>query len=372
MSIVTREQLLSFPADAPYQLQMQNSFTRHEQIAKVLNNVGEVDEGIYSLFNMRVSPYTAQLMDPNDPNCPIRKQYLPSNGEMPSNVEFADSLGEDEDMIENSSVVHRYPRRVLFLVYQTCGSYCRYCTRKRMVSHTERTIVKDEIETGLDYISNNTEIEDVLLSGGDPLLLSDKRLDYILGEIRRRAPHVRFLRIGSRLPVQIPSRITNELISVLTKHDVDLLNVHVNHPKEITPYFKAQMRKLAKSGILLGNQAVLLKGVNDDPKILRELFFKLIDCRVRPYYVYSCDAATGNGPWYVPYRRMLEIIEQLRGWISGPVMPTFVVDGVGGLGKLPVQPEYVTLTSDGKVMLRNFEGKTARALHLEEIVKQGE
>jgi lysine 2,3-aminomutase len=218
----------------------------------------------------------------------------------------------------------------------------------------------------VQYIIENKEIEDVLLSGGDPLLLADKRLDEVLGRIRSEAPHVRFLRIGSRLPVQIPSRITPELVEILERHNVNMLNIHVNHPKEVTPYLSEKLKMLRKAGIMLGNQAVLLKGVNDDPLVLRELCMRMIENGVRPYYVYTCDSAMGNGSFYVSYDRTIEIIEKMRGWMSGPSMPTFVLDGVGGLGKLPIQPDYVTRGPKGEVMLRNYEGKTARALHLEQ------
>lgn len=262
-----------------------------------------------------------------------------------------------------TSVVHRYPRRVLFLVSNTCATLCRFCTRKRMVSQPSGSVHKDEIELSIDYIASNTQIEDVLLSGGDPLTFTDERLDYILGELRRRAPHVRFLRIGSRMVVQLPTRITPELCAVLEKHRVQMINIHIDHPKEITPLLRQRVKMIQKAGIMMGLQTVCLKGVNDSVEVMRDLFMQSIEMGVRPYYVYSTDMVEGAAHFIVPHRRMLELYEGLRGWISGPAVPTFIVDGMGGLGKLPIIPSYVReeplLDGSGTtIKCRNYAGKT--------------
>jgi lysine 2,3-aminomutase len=332
------------------------------EVARVLNNVYVPPADCAAQFKTTVTPYLLQLMDRDDPNCPIRQQYLPSAHEAePNEHTVLDELGEEGDTVPGTSIVHRYPRRVLFLVSNQCQSYCRFCTRKRMVAQPGAAVMKDEIEASIDYIARTTTIQDVLLSGGDPMMFSDERLDYILSEIRRRAPHVRFLRIGSRMLVQNPLRITPELRAVLEKNDVHMVNIHINHPKEITQLLKQRLRLLSRS-VMLGCQTVCLKGVNDDVQVLRELFMECLTMKVRPYYVYSTDMVEGAHHFIVSHRRMLELYEGLRGWISGPAVPTFVVDGLGGLGKLPVIPEYVREVpqDDGTttVTCRNYKGAT--------------
>jgi lysine 2,3-aminomutase len=232
-----------------------------------------------------------------------------------------------------------------------------------MVSQPAGSVHKEQIEASIDYIANNKDIEDVLLSGGDPLTFADDRLDDILGEIRRRAPHVRFLRMGSRMVVQLPTRVTPELCAILEKHRVQMVNIHINHPKEITPLLRERVKMIQKAGVMMGLQTVCLKGVNDNVQVMRELFMQSIEMGVRPYYVYSTDMVEGAHHFVVPHRRMLELYEGLRGWISGPAVPTFIVDGLGGLGKLPIIPQYVTeeLLADGTgttIKCRNYAGKT--------------
>ena len=324
-----------------------------------------MNETVYDKFAIAVTPYMAQLMDRNNANCPIRLQYLPSHHEesKPGFATMLDQLGEEGDTVEGTSIVHRYPRRVLFLVSNTCATLCRFCTRKRMFSQPTGSVHKDQIERSIDYIAANTQIQDVLLSGGDPLTFTDDRLDHILGEIRRRAPHVRFLRMGSRMVVQLPTRVTPELCAVLEKHRVQMVNIHINHPKEITPLLRKHVKLMQKAGIMRGLQTVCLKGVNDDVEVMRELFMQSVEMGVRPYYVYSTDMVEGAHHFVVPHQRMLELYEGLRGWISGPAVPTFIVDGLGGLGKLPIIPSYVTEETlpDGSgttVKCRNYAGKT--------------
>jgi len=364
--LLTREELDAYdPESESWQKQFTRRYSHHSELMGVLNNVEDVDNTVYKKFAVAITPYMAQLMDKDDPNCPIRLQYMPSHHEqtIPGFATSLDQLGEEGDTIPGTSVVHRYPRRVLFLVSNTCATLCRFCTRKRMVSQPDGSVAKDEIEASIDYIASNPEIEDVLLSGGDPLTFTDERLDYILGEIRRRAPHVRFLRMGSRMVVQLPTRVTPELCAVLEKHRVQMINIHIGHPKEITPLLRQRVKMIQKAGIMMGLQTVCLKGVNDDVMVMRDLFMQTIEMGVRPYYVYSTDMVEGAAHFIVPHHRMIELYEGLRGWISGPAVPTFVVDGLGGLGKLPIIPTYVREEElpDGSgttVKCRNYKGMT--------------
>jgi len=364
--LLSREALDAYdPQSESWQKQFARRYTHHAELTGVLNNIENVNETVYKKFAIAITPYMAKLMDRDDPNCPIRLQYLPSHFEetKPGFATSLDQLGEEGDTVPGTSVVHRYPRRVLFLVSNTCATLCRFCTRKRMVSQPDGSVAKDEIEASIDYIAGNQDIEDVLLSGGDPFTFTDERLDHILGELRRRAPHVRFLRIGSRMVVQMPTRVTPELCAVLEKHRVQMVNIHINHPKEITPLLRERVKMIQKAGIMMGLQTVCLKGVNDDVAVMRELFMQTIEMGVRPYYVYSTDMVEGAHHFIVPHRRMLELYEGLRGWISGPAIPTFVVDGLGGLGKLPITPSYVREEElpDGSgttVKCRNYKGMT--------------
>lgn len=322
-----------------WQEQVRHTYKSCSEIAKHLDNVFVPDGA--TPFKVGVTPYLLSLMDKTDVNCPIRMQYLPSEKEWtPSEHTMIDELGESGDTIPGTSIVHRYPQRVLFLVGNQCASYCRFCTRKRMVGVPSEAVQKDEIEASLDYIAGNTVIQDVLLSGGDPMMLADDRLDYILSRIRKDAPHVKFVRIGSRMLVQNPYRVTDNLLSILERNDVQMVNIHINHPKEITNTLREAMRKLSRS-VMIGCQTVLLKGINDDGKVLRDLFMECISMKVRPYYVYSTDMVEGAYHFVVPLKRMLELYREVRGYISGPAVPTFVVDGLNGLGKMPVIPEYV-------------------------------
>nr|WP_319565357.1 KamA family radical SAM protein [uncultured Rhodoferax sp.] len=364
--LLTRAELDAYdPRSESWQRQFQRRYTHHSELKGVLKGLEDVNDTVYGKFAVALTPYMAQLMDPNDPQCPIRLQYLPSHFEetKPGFATLLDQLGEEGDTIPGTSIVHRYPRRVLFLVSNTCATLCRFCTRKRMVSQPAGSVHKEQIEASIDYIANNPDIEDVLLSGGDPLTFADERLDDILGQIRQRAPHVRFLRMGSRMVVQLPTRITPELCAILEKHRVQMVNIHINHPKEITPLLRERVKMIQKAGVMMGLQTVCLKGVNDSVATMRELFMQSIEMGVRPYYVYSTDMVEGAHHFVVPHRRMLELYEGLRGWISGPAVPTFIVDGLGGLGKLPIIPQYVTeeLLPDGSgttIKCRNYAGKT--------------
>ncbi|WP_028865071.1 KamA family radical SAM protein [Psychromonas aquimarina] len=346
----------------PWRETLAYSFKTDKQLAKVFHNINPVDSEVYKVIAARITPYIAQLMDKDDQACPIRIQYVPEQNEMDvAPQEMGDQLGEDAMMPEGTSIVHRYPNRVLFLVHNICAAYCRHCTRKRMVSEPLNVISIERIRNSVEYLREHPEVQDVLLSGGDPLLLTDDKLDHILSMIREARPDLKILRIGSRLPTQLPTRITPELCQVLVKNRVTLLNTQVNHPKEITPLFKKHMAMLRTSGIMLGNQSVLIKGVNDSVEVMRDLVMELISNGIRPYYVYSMDPAPGNSKFQVSYNRMLEIYHGIRGWVSGPAIPTFIVDGISGLGKMPVQPEYVSrqeIDGESKLIATNFEGRS--------------
>ena len=314
-------------------------------------------------FRMAITPHYLTLIDGSSLECPIRLQAIPQRGEQVRfPYELDDPLAEEKHM-PVPGLTHRYPDRVLVYMTHNCPVYCRHCTRKRKVSDPQSAPRAQELTAAIAYIAGHPEVRDVLLSGGDPLTFTDERLDEILGQIRTRAPHVRFLRIGSRMVVQMPTRVTPELCAVLEKHRVQMINIHINHPKEITPLLRRRVKMLQKAGIMMGLQTVCLKGVNDSVEVMRELFMQSIEMGVRPYYVYSTDMVEGAHHFIVPHRRMLELYEGLRGWISGPAVPTFIVDGLGGLGKLPIIPSYVREEArpDGSgttVKCRNYAGKT--------------
>ncbi|WP_028108283.1 KamA family radical SAM protein [Ferrimonas futtsuensis] len=365
----SRSELMNFDVAAhPWRETLAKSFKTDRDLAKVLQKVRPVDREVYKVIAARVTPYIAQLMDEHDPECPIRIQYVPEQDELEvAPHEMGDQLSEDDMMPEGTSIVHRYPNRVLFLVHNICGAYCRHCTRKRMVSDPLNVISMDRIRKSVEYLRDHPEVQDVLLSGGDPLLLTDDKLGQILSMIREARPDLKILRIGSRMLAQLPTRVTPELCKVLVKNRVTLINTQVNHPKEITPLFQERVSLLRRAGIMLGNQSVLMKGVNDDVEVMRDLVMDLVSNGIRPYYVYSMDPAPGNSKFQVSYDRMLEIYHGIRGWVSGPAIPTFIVDGVGGLGKMPVQPDYVRKEHHGeqtRLVATNFEGRTADVSYL--------
>ena len=307
------------------------------------------------LFRVDITPYFVSLIDPDDPHDPIRKQVIPQEGEIvPFTGMMDDSLAEDRDS-PVPGLVHRYPDRVLMLTTTQCASYCRYCTRSRIVGDPTETFSKAEFEKQLDYIRKTPQIRDVLLSGGDPLTLSPKILEFLLSELRD-IPHVEIIRLGSRTPVFMPMRITDELCDMLSQYHPLWINIHVNHPNEITKELADACDKLSRAGIPLGNQSVLLAGINDCVHIQRKLLHDLVKIRVRPYYLYQCDLVHGAGHFRTPVSKGIEIIEGLRGHTSGYAVPTFVVDAPGGGGKIPVGPNYLISQSDHKIVLRNFEG----------------
>ena len=307
------------------------------------------------LFRVDITPYFASLIDPDNPLDPIRKQIIPTAGEIsPFTGEMEDSLAEDAHS-PVPGLVHRYPDRVLMLVTTQCASYCRYCTRSRIVGDPTQTFSSKDFEAQLDYLRQTPQVRDVLLSGGDPLTLAPKVLERLLSALRE-IPHIEIIRIGSRVPVFMPQRINDELCEMLQKYHPLWLNIHVNHPNEITAELAEACDRLSRAGIPLGNQAVLLAGVNDDPHIQRRLVHDLVRIRVRPYYLYQCDLVHGAGHFRTPVGKGIEIIEALRGHTSGYAVPTYVVDAPGGGGKIPLNPNYLISYSDHKIVLRNYEG----------------
>jgi lysine 2,3-aminomutase len=307
-------------------------------------------------FPLSITPYYLSLIDTeNFDNDPVLMQAVPSIRELDMSAEdMADPLHEDEDS-PVPGITHRYPDRVLFLVSNVCAMYCRHCTRKRKVGDVDNIPSKKVIEQGLEYIRNTPIIRDVLLSGGDPFLLPDDYLDYILTELGK-IDHVEVVRVGTRTPVVLPYRITDELVNMLKKHQPLWINTHFNHPRELTESARTAVAKLADAGIPLGNQSVLLSGVNDCPRIMRTLVHKLVANRVRPYYLYQCDLSEGLSHFRTPVGKGIEIIESLIGHTSGFSVPTYVIDAPGGGGKIPIMPNYLISWSTNKVVLRNYEG----------------
>lgn len=337
-----------------WQRLLKKSLTTAEDVADVFGLDPQSIRKVAEQFKIRINPYYLSLIKAKGD--PLYRQMVPD----PLELEDAacgvqDPLSEDADS-PVPGVVHRYPDRVLFLVSHECASYCRFCTRKRMVGEISK-MPPDFVEKGLGYIREHPEIRDVVVSGGDPLLLSDERLNYILGAIRI-IPHVEIIRIGTRVPCVLPQRVTAALVRMLKKHHPLFMNVHFNHPDEITPKSAKALNRLADAGIPLGNQTVLLKGVNDDPLVMRKLMQKLVSCRVRPYYIYQADAVAGTAHLRTRVEKGLEIIRDgLRGWTSGLAVPHFVIDSPEGGGKVPLLPAYVASINDQEVVLRNYEGK---------------
>ncbi|MDD4732752.1 MAG: lysine 2,3-aminomutase [Desulfovibrio sp.] len=307
-------------------------------------------------FPMSVTPYYLSLIDPDDyANDPVFRQAFPSPKELEiGRFDMADPLHEDRDS-PAPGITHRYPDRVLFHVSNLCSMYCRHCTRKRKVGDVDSVPSRKTLLQGIEYIRNTPQVRDVLLSGGDPLMLSDERLDWILGELRR-IEHIEVVRIGTRMPVVLPYRITDDLVQMLRQHHPLWLNTHFNHPRELTESSRAALSRLADAGIPLGNQSVLLAGVNDCPRLIKTLNHKLVKNRVRPYYIYQCDLSEGLTHFRTPIGKGIEIMESLRGHTSGFAVPTYVVDAPGGGGKIPVMPNYVLSWGTNKTILRNYEG----------------
>lgn len=338
--------------------QVRNRIETLDQLKKYINLTPEEEEGIresLKTLRMAITPYYLSLIDPDNPDCPIRKQAVPSVEELyRSPADLMDPLHEDSDS-PVPGLTHRYPDRVLFLITDMCSMYCRHCTRRRFAGQHDAATPTQRIDKCIEYIANTPQVRDVLLSGGDALLVDDNRLEYIISRLRQ-IPHVEIIRIGSRTPVVCPQRITPELVAMLRKYHPIWLNTHFNHSDEITEESAAACARLADAGIPLGNQSVLLRGVNDCVHIMKKLVLNLVKIRVRPYYIYQCDLSMGIEHFRTPVSKGIEIIENLRGHVSGYAVPTFVVDAPGGGGKIPVMPNYMISQSPHRVVIRNYEG----------------
>ncbi|MBO7204272.1 MAG: lysine 2,3-aminomutase [Bacteroidales bacterium] len=338
--------------------QVKNRIETLDQLKKYITLTPEEEEGVkktLSTLRMAITPYYLSLIDPENPNCPVRRQAIPTGAETyQSAADLLDPLHEDEDS-PTPGLTHRYPDRVLMLITDMCSMYCRHCTRRRFAGQKDDESPADKIEKCIEYVERTPTVRDVLLSGGDALMVSDEKLEYIISRLRA-IPHVEIIRIGSRTPVVCPQRITDDLVNMLKKYHPIWLNTHFNHPNEVTEESAAACAKLANAGIPLGNQSVLLRGVNDCVNVMKRLVHALVKMRVRPYYIYQCDLSMGLEHFRTPVSKGIEIIEGLRGHTSGYAVPTFVVDAPGGGGKTPVMPQYVVSQSPGKVVLRNFEG----------------
>jgi lysine 2,3-aminomutase len=338
--------------------QVRNRIETLEELKKYIHLTPEEEQGIresLKTLRMAITPYYLSLIDTENPDCPVRTQAIPSAQELhKSSADLDDPLHEDTDS-PVPGLTHRYPDRVLFLITDMCSMYCRHCTRRRFAGQHDAATPKDRIERCIEYIAKTPQVRDVLLSGGDALLVDDSKLEYIISRLRE-IPHVEVIRIGSRTPVVCPQRITPELVAMLRKYHPVWLNTHFNHPNEITPESTKACAMLVDAGIPLGNQSVLLRGINDCTHVMKELVKGLVKIRVRPYYIYQCDLSVGIEHFRTPVSKGIEIIENLRGHVSGYAVPTFVVDAPGGGGKIPVMPTYMISQSPHRVVLRNYEG----------------
>ena len=355
-----------FWADVPerdwndWHWQLKHRITSLEQLHRLMPTLTPEEYAGTKLANTRLSlaitPYFFSLINPANEACPIRRQVIPRIEETHTAAwEMSDPCGEDSHS-PVPGLVHRYPDRVLFLVTDRCASYCRYCTRSRLVSNATHYDFHPEFDRQIDYIARTSAVRDVLLSGGDPLLFNDERLEHLLSRLRA-IPHVEFIRIGTRIPVFLPQRITPELCAMLKQFHPLFLSIHTNHPRELTTEVRDALGRLADAGIPLGNQSVLLRHVNDSPVVMKALVQKLLLCRVRPYYIYQCDLIAGSAHLRASVRSGLQIMESLRGHTTGYAVPTYVIDAPGGGGKVPVSPEYVLSRNNDRVVIRNYEGK---------------
>jgi lysine 2,3-aminomutase len=340
--------------------QLRNRITTPEKLRQYFPSLTADEEAGLSLaahkLALGITPQFFNLIDQSDENCPIRWQVIPRGGEGDvAPWELNDPVGEDSTS-PVPGLVHRYPDRVLFLVTDRCAAYCRYCTRSRLVSNASGYDFHPQFDQQIAYIEQHPEIRDVLLSGGDPLLFTDEKLEYLLSRLRR-IPHVEFVRIGTRIPVFLPQRITPEFCAMLKQFHPLFISIHSNHPRELTTEVRDALGRLADAGIPLGNQSVLLKHVNDDPEVMKAHLQKLLMCRVRPYYIYQCDLIAGSAHLRASVRRGLEIMHSLRGHTTGYAVPQYVIDAPGGGGKVPVNPNYVLSRNADRVLIRNFEGK---------------
>ena len=340
--------------------QLKNRITTLDHLERLMPTLTPEESAGTALANhklaLAITPYFFNLIDPSDEYCPIRWQVIPRLEEThTASWEMSDPCGEDAHS-PVPGLVHRYPDRVLFLVTDRCAAYCRYCTRSRLVSNASGYDFHPEFERQIEYIRQTPTIRDVLLSGGDPLLFSDEKLDHLLGRLRA-IPHVEFLRIGTRIPIFLPQRITSGLCAILKKYHPLFISIHSNHPRELTIEVRDALGRLADAGIPLGNQSVLLRHVNDSAEVMKAQVQKLLMCRVKPYYIYQCDLIAGSAHLRTSVAKGLEIMESLRGHTTGYAVPQYVIDAPGGGGKVPVNPNYVLSRNADRLVIRNYEGK---------------
>ena len=342
--------------------QVKNSIKSTDQLQRFVklteNEISVIGKKINAL-PLRITPYYMSLIDRYDPEHPLRKAFIPVFDELTS------SKGENPDPLSEEhhspvpNIVHRYPDRVLFLATGFCSAYCRYCTRTHMVAKEKSHVGIKAWEAGLQYIEEHPEVRDVIVSGGDPLTMPDFHIEYLLSRLRR-IPHVQISRLGSKVPVVLPQRITKSLVNMLKKYHPIFMSIHFTHPDELTPEVKEACELLANAGIPLGSQTVLLKGINDEVEVMKKLMHGLLKIRVRPYYLYQCDPIPGSGHFRTPISKGLEIIRGLRGHTSGYAVPQFVIDAPGGGGKIPLLPEYYQGHEEGYARLMNYEGRVFR------------
>ena len=339
--------------------QLNNRIRTREELAQIVKLTPEEEEGIKRAsgrLSLAMTPYWTTLIDPEDPACPLRRQAVPVAAEsIISPHEMVDPLAEDRDS-PAPYLVHRYPDRVLLLATEHCAMYCRHCTRRRLVGEHQEDNSPFKFDRAVEYIKANRKIRDVLISGGDPFVLEDEEIENLIQKIRSIS-HIEFLRIGTRVPVTLPQRITDKLVSMLKKYSPIWISIHFNHPKELTKRCRIACDMLSDAGMPLGSQTVLLKGINDRPFIMKKLMHELLQIRVRPYYIYQCDPVKGTQHFRTPVATGINIIEKLRGHTSGYAVPIYVIDGPGGGGKIPVGPNYILSQAKGKYVLRNYKGK---------------
>jgi len=340
----------------------------HHQLKSRINNVEKLSKlislsdselkalGNSSRLKMSITPHFLSLIDKNNTNCPLRKQAIPTSQELNiSEDDLSDPCGEERDMVVNG-LVHRYPDRVLLLVTNLCAMYCRHCTRRRLTNKKETSLSQEHLDNAYSYIKKNKKIRDVLISGGDPLILSDEKIESILKSLRA-IEHIEIIRIGTRIPVVLPQRITPQLVSTLKKYHPLYISIHFNHSKEISKETKIACEMLADAGIPLGSQTVLLKGINDNTKVMMNLMHELLKIRVRPYYIYQCDLAPGTAHFRTTVATGIKIIESLRGYTTGYAVPEYVIDAPGGGGKVPISPEYIISKSKGNIIIKNWKNE---------------
>ncbi len=349
----------SHPLSSDWRWQIRHRITSFDVLKRLIELTPEEKEGFRQSkgrLAMAITPYFFSLIDRKDPSCPIRKQAIPRIEELTvSPEERIDPCGEDSHS-PVKGLVHRYPDRVLLIITDSCAMYCRYCTRNRMVGEESPPMSTEQFEKVCQYIRSNKNIRDVLISGGDPLMITTRRLEYYIKRIRS-IPHVEIIRIGTRVPVTLPMRIDEELVRMLKKYHPLFMSIHFSHPKEITDHVKKACNMLADAGIPLGSQTVLLRGINDNLQTMKTLFHELLKIRVRPYYLYQCDPALGTSHFRTPLSTGIKIIEGLRGHTTGYAVPTFVIDAPGGGGKIPINPDYVVERSTRRVVLKNYEDR---------------